>query len=357
MSKKVLIVHPGPEFSVADVLRGWEGALRELGCEVGTYNSNDRLTFYLKALIDTGTRDEDGLPVVRQAMSTEEAFTAAMQGLTHACYTFWPDVVLFISGFFLQAGMLEVLRTRRHKLVMFHTESPYQETEQLTRAPFVDLNVLNDPTNLGAYKQLGPALYLPHAYDPAVHFPRSPGTARDPELASDLAFIGTGFKSRVEFLEKMDLSGVDFLLGGSSWIHQTTEDSPLRKFLDTDGDPDDCVLNTDAANLYRNAKLGINVYRRESEEEHAGEGWAMGPREVEMAACGLPYLRDPRGENEQVLPMLPAFEGPEHASDVLRWWLSHDAERERAGRLALDAVRDRTFASHARVLLREIDKL
>lgn len=354
---RVLIVHPGlgPEFSVADVLRGWQGALGGLGCEVGTFNTNDRLTFYLKALIDTGVKDEDGLPIVRQAMATDEAFIAAMQGLTHACYTFWPDVVLFISGFFLQAGMLDVLGRRGHKLVMFHTESPYQEGEQLTRAAFMDLNVLNDPTNLGAYKALGPALYLPHAYDPAIHFPRS--GPRDPELASDLAFIGTGFKSRVEFLEKMDFGGVDFVLGGSSWVHQTTEGSPLRKYLDQDGDPDDCVLNTDAAGLYRNAKLGINVYRRESEEEHAGEGWAMGPREVEMAACGLPYLRDPRGENEEVLPMLPAFDGPEEASRLLRWWLAHDAERERAGSLALDAVRDRTFSNHARKLLQEIEKL
>ena len=40
---RVLIVHPGPDFSVHDVYSGWHEALTSLGCEVGVYNTNDRL--------------------------------------------------------------------------------------------------------------------------------------------------------------------------------------------------------------------------------------------------------------------------------------------------------------------------
>lgn len=122
---RILIVHPGPDFSVGDVYRGWAEALRELGCEVALYNTGDRLLFYSKALIDTEKTDETGHPIVRQAMTQAEAVKAAMQGLSHACYTFWPAVVLFVSGFFVEAGTFALMRQRRHKIVLLHTESPY----------------------------------------------------------------------------------------------------------------------------------------------------------------------------------------------------------------------------------------
>ena len=83
----------------------------------------------------------------------------------------------------------------------------------------------------------------------------------------------------------------------------------------------------------------------------------MGPREIEMAATELFYLRDPRPEGNQVLPMLPTFDGPGDASEKLRWWLAHDAEREKMARQARAAVADRTFTSNARRLLQLLDHL
>lgn len=349
---RVLVVHPGPDFSVADVHRGWVDALRELGCEVGVYNTNDRLMFYCKALIDTGERDETGHAIVRQAMTEMEAIIASMQGLTHACYTFWPDVILFVSAFFIQAGTFQLLRQRNHKLVLLHTESPYQDEEQLTRAQFADLNLLNDPSNLQRYEEYGPALYMPHAYRSDVHYPRSGPV--NPKLAADLTFVGTAFKSRIEFFEAMDFGNLDVLIGGGDWNEYLDKDSPLRKYLDQE---QSCVDNTETAELYRHAKSGINVYRRESEDAHTGEGWAMGPREVEMAASGLFFLRDPRPEGDQVLSMLPTFATPEDASEQLHWWLAHDAEREERAREARAAIIDRTFLSNARHLLRVLDEL
>jgi hypothetical protein len=93
---------------------------------------NDRLIFYSKALLpaidpETGeeAKDEFGLPIVKQALSQEAAFTMAMQGLSHALYTFWPSVVIFVSGFFATAGLFEVIHKRNHKIVLLATESPY----------------------------------------------------------------------------------------------------------------------------------------------------------------------------------------------------------------------------------------
>jgi hypothetical protein len=193
---------------------------------------------------------------------------------------------------------------------------------------------------------------MPHAYRPEIHHPRRGPV--NPELAADLTFIGTAFKSRIEFFERMDFTGVDFLLGGSYWDEDLDKDSPLRKYLSQEAA---CVDNTETAELYRHAKCGINFYRRESEDDHTGEGWAMGPREIEMAASELFFLRDPRPETDEVLPMLPSFAGPEDAAEQLRWWLAHDSERESAAKAARAAIAGRTFAGNARKLLRALEEL
>lgn len=354
------MVHPGPDFSVHDLFTGWYEAFRELGVEVAPYALNDRLVFFSRALMPEiadgkDAHDEFGLPIVKQAMTQDQAFSAAMEGLSHALLTFWPDVVMFVSGFFTTAGVFALLRMRNFKIVILHSESPYQDDAQLMRAEMADLNLLNDPANLDKFDALGvPAVYMPHAYRPAVHYPRRGPVS--PELAADLTFIGTAFKSRIEFFSRLDLTGIDVLLGGNEW-GKLSEDHPLAKFVGTGvGTEADCVDNPQAAELYRHAKLGINFYRRESEPEHEHDiAVAMGPREVEMAACGLFFLRDPRAEGDGVLASLPTFATPEDASEQIRWWLCHDRERKKAASLAREAIADRTFANNAKRLLKLLE--
>jgi hypothetical protein len=187
---------------------------------------------------------------------------------------------------------------------------------------------------------------MPHAYREKVHYP-APGAQK----LWDLAFIGTGFPSRIRFFEQMDLAGLDVRLGGP-WMG-LPEDSPLRDWTDTD--PEGCIDNAEAAEVYRQARAGINFYRREAEDAHAGEGWACGPREIEMAACGLFFLRDPRPEGDALVPMLPTFGGPGDAGEKLRWWLRHDGRRGEAAAKARAAIEGRTFENHARKLLAMLD--
>ena len=150
----------------------------------------------------------------------------------------------------------------------------------------------------------------------------------------------------------MDLAGLAVRLSGL-WM-DLPEDSPLRDW--TALESDDCIDNPETAAIYRRARTGINVYRTEAEDTHAGEGWACGPREIEMAACGLWFARDSRPESDELFPMLPAFTGPAEASDLIRWALAHPAERAAAAAKARAAVGDRTFTEHARTLLRLLDR-
>jgi hypothetical protein len=224
------------------------------------------------------------------------------------------------------------------------------------RGQMADLNLLNDPLNLDMYHREGlQAIYQPHCYRPNVHHPRT--EARKPELESDFAFIGTAFKSRIKFFEALNLDGIDTILAGNDW-GKLPETSPVAKYVATGvGTDADCVHNTEAVELYQHSKMGINVYRIEGEDTHANDpAIAMGPREVEQAAVGLPFLRDKRPEGDEVLSMLPTFDGPGDASEKLRYWLSHDRERGRAASLAREAIADRTFVNSARRLLTMLEK-
>ena len=343
-----LLIHPGPSWSVADVFNGWSEALTGLGEQVEEYELDARLRFYNGCIAETGERLECGCPGVRKFLDREQAIQLAVDGILGAAYRWWPDVILCVSAFFTPPWLLDVLRARGHKIVMAMSESPYQDDFQLKMAEHADLTLLNDPVNLDAYRKIGPAEYMPHAYRPKIHYPAAPGST--PEY--DFTFVGTGFPSRARFFSEMDLAGLNVRLSGL-WM-DLPEDSPMRDWTATESD--DCIDNDETAEIYRRAKTGINVYRQEAEDTHAGEGYACGPREIEQAACGLWFARDSRPESDELFPMLPSYSSPAEASEQIRWALAHPDQRAEAAAGARAAIEGRTFTEHAKQLLRLLDR-
>jgi spore maturation protein CgeB len=333
---------------VADVYNGWVEALRGLGEDVYTYQLDQRLQVFDAAHIPVSPVGKDGHATVRKAVSREQAVIMAAEGILAGAFQAWPHVVLLISAFFIPPVYLDMFRGRGMKVILLHTESPYQDDEQLARAAHADINLVNDPANLGRYREIGTAEYVPHAYRPAVHYPAPAGALKP----WDLSFVGTGFPSRVRFFEAMNLEGLQVQLAGP-WM-DLQEDSPLRDWTMTDDEA--CVDNDQTAAIYRQSKCGINFYRREGEVAHAGKGVAMGPREVELAACGTWFPRDPRPEGDEVLHMLPTFGSPAEAGDLIRWAVTHPDAREKAAAQAREAIADRTFSANATRLLKLLER-
>lgn len=331
------MVEPGPSFSVADVHRGWRTAL-ERDHAVVNYNLGDRLTFYASAHVEG-----DGGEWVR-AVDSDTAKRLAMQGVEAAAMRYWPKLIVFTSAFYITTEVLDMFRSRGMKVVILHTESPYEDDRQLVLAPHADLNVLNDPTNLDTFTMVSNAVYLPHSYDPAIHTP-GPAAA---DLKCDVVFVGTGYPSRIEFLEAVDWSGLDVLLAGN-W-QALADDSPLAPFVLHDREA--CWANEEAVDLYRSAKMTFNLYRAEANMPSLADGWAMGPREVETAAIGCFCLRQSRGESDQVLGMLPSFSTPAELGDLCRMWAARDDDRTELARQARAAVADWTFDARAAEMLR-----
>lgn len=324
---------------MADVHDGWVKGLRANGVQVASFKMNDRLSFFSNAQI---TRK--GL--LQPAFDEHESVIAAAEGIKAVCWDWRPDVLMVFSGFFVPHSILEAVRTKGVTTVLMATECPYEDDTQLQKAPWYGHVVVNDPTNIDQYlKANRQTVYIPHAYDPDLH---QPGKA-DPDLACDFAFVGTGYPSRRVFFEQVDWSGLDVKFAGH-WAD--IRHSPLLPFLQHS--MDECCPNGEAVRLYQSAKLSANLYRREANKRELADGWAMGPREVELAACGTFFLRDPRGEGDELFPMLPTFTSPAELGDLARWWAVHDMERVEAAAMAREAVADRTFQNHARLLLERL---
>lgn len=337
-----LACQPGPNFSVQDVHAGWVEALGNAGEKVLDYPLGNWLTFFGEALLQRSQHE------FFRAMTDVQAIEAAADRLAAALWKTRPDVLLLTSGFFLPPPLLDTARRDGVKIVTICTEQPYELSRELEMAAHSDIALLTDPTTIEKFRDVCTTVHQPHCYRPSLH---SPGPAR-PELAADLAFVGTGYQSRIEFLEAMDLDGLDVLLAGN-WA-QLAEDSTLRRHVA--GGLEDCLDNARTVDVYRSARVGLNLYRREAENDELSQGWAVGPREIEMAAIGSFFLRDPRPEGDQLFPSLPTFLDAGEASDLVRFYLGHPSEREAAAAKAREAIADRTFDNAAARLLRLIEK-
>lgn len=336
---RIITNHPGPNWSVADVHRGWTRGLRAAGAEVIDYAFHDRLWFFQNARIE-----RDGELV--HAAPFDLAARLALEGLGSLIWETQPDAVMFVSGFWISPAVFDGIRARGTRVILLCTESPYQDDEQLELAAHADLVILNDPVNLERFRAVcDQTIYVPHSYDPEIHYP-GPSDHR-----SDFCIVGTGYPSRVQYLEQMNLGRYDTALLGNWTAAEGTSLEPLVRQTTLD----ECIDNTAAADWYRGTRASLNLYRREHANPDHADGWAMGPREVELAACGTFYLTETRPENRAVLPMVPTVSGPAEAAELLSWHLAHDDVRRRIADAARSAVAEWTFENRARQVLRAIN--
>lgn len=330
---RILTVEPGPAFSVADVHRGWFKAFQRTGNTVRNFNLADRINFCENAIRGKVPEVEKGHMAAR--MVAEQ--------LRATCFDFWPDLVVIFSAFLVPPETFDVIRSRGIRIAVVLTESPYEDPSQIPIAARSDLAFINDPTNLERFRETQPnTWYCPQAYDPEIHYRRP----MNDTLRSDFAWVGTAFPSRIAFFEQVEWEGIDVALAGN-W-QELAPHSPLQKYLVHD--QADCFPNDSAADLYSSTNASVNLYRKEAAVGF-NAGWAMGPREIELAATGTFFLREPRPESDMVLSMLPTFDSVEEFGEKLRWWLAHPTQREQAAIDARTAVADRTFDNNVRQML------
>lgn len=341
---RILLAYPGHLFSTYDVAKGYERALTRLGHEVRVFDYHMRLWFYGEALAHAAEIN----PGFKRRPS--DTLIMASEAIILEAVEFVPEIVVMVHGMSLHRRAYDLLHRLRLPVVQLLTESPYLDESQAmvaSKAHLVGL-LTNDLASEDALKEATglPVRYLPHSYDKERHRPRPVASSY---FRHDVFFHGTLWPERQRaFLPLSALQGVDMQLGG---------------IMPKDGvaDLDDIMPNDELATHYAGSKICLNHHRTiisgqpdEDAERHIPCNYAqsLGPRAYEIAACGAFQLSDDRPELHAVFNgSVPVYEDGDHLLELVRYYLAHDAERERLAAAAHEAVQGCSFDDRARDIL------
>jgi len=314
---RVLLCMPPATFSVAEMARGYRDALRRAGHDVAEYVMADRIAYHRRA--STGQNDR-------------LAWRNASETILQAAIYHRADLVLFVCPLSFHPIALELLEWGGFTIAALHTESPYQDQEQIAWNRHA--KHLHVCTHERVSAERYGWTYLPHAFDPAVHQPVAP----DPAEATDVLFVGTGFTERIALLEAIDWTGINLRLQGGVW--ELAEDSPLRPFY-----RDGFLTNTELPRLYASAKVCINPHR------YHADAVSLNPRAYELAACGVFQITDGRNDGSLFSRLMVRYGSAEDLGRKIRHYLDHPEERQQHAEVLQQAVQAETFDARVGTLM------
>jgi hypothetical protein len=349
---RLLVVHPGADWSVSDVFDGYAPAFRALGHTVGQFNLHIRVGRAMEWL--DWNWEKAGEPVDDRPNAADALYLAGADMLA-AAVRGDVDWVIIFSGMYVHPDVLVMLRRAGKQIALILTESPYEDDAHAKILPLATVAWTNERTSVDVLREINPnVLYLPTSYDPARHFPLDATLADADVAAHDVVFVGTGFQERLDALAAVDWDGLGIDLGLYGTYELLPADSPLHRYIR--GGP---VANVTTAALYRRAKIGLNLYRRSMaygvDEPRIDTAESLNPRAIELAACGVFTISDHRAESQEVFgDLIPTFTDPSELGPLLRRWLDDDAGRAAIAAQLPERVARWTFlqrAEHVAALL------
>lgn len=352
---RVLVVHPGASWSTADVEAGLTYGLKQHGVEVIPYRLDERLdkagseVFYRWRQQRRGRPDlpkPDGSMVVYQA--SEPALAMALRHQV--------DAVVVVCGMFFHRDVIVMLKRAGVPVTVLFTESPYDAEKELGMASIVDGCWTNERSVLDDFRKVNKrAGYLPHGWHPERHIPSA--AIDDDAPAHDVVFVGSGFPERITWFNAIDWTGIDLGLYGT-WKGLGLKRQVAKCIKGAQ------VNNTYASSLYRRAKVGLNLYRRskgfglDRSNPRISHAESLSPRAYELAACGAFHLSDYRTEvPEQFGSLVPTFQTPQEAEQLIRQWLRDDEQRARVAEALPASVAEASWVDRARVVIGDLQAL
>jgi spore maturation protein CgeB len=346
---RVLLVGAGASYSIKDVESGYYHALQAAGVDLKVYALDRRIVIAQRWLM--GLWRERGKPPDAPPTWPDAIYRAGIEALEMAL-RFDVDWVLAISGMYLHPDVLVMMRRAGLRAAVILTESPYDDEQQARVAALADVCWTTERSSVPFLREANPAtFYLRHAYDPERHTPRGEAQADVP--SHDVVFVGTGFQERIDLLSGVDWRGIDLGLYGE-W-NLLSSRHRLRQYL-RGGTLD----NARTAALYRQAKIGLNLYRtskgygRTAERiEHAE---SMNPRAYELAACGVFQISNYRAEVMETFDWsVPTFGTALELQRRIRYFFARPHERLHKAQSSRQRIEPHTFAARAAELLADFE--
>ena len=319
---RLLFVWTSAEFATWDVARGYHRALTRRGLNIRDYKLSTRMRYHGRAL---GPKADD-----LDLLSRVASENVLIEAMRHRA-----DWVFIVSGMALHPDAIWYLRRVGVATVVLFTESPYDDVAQ---REFHDVYPEMRCFTTERTSAVNGWRYLPHAYDPDVHYPRTNGGK-----TSDVLLLGTLWQTRIRLLERVDWSGITPRFIGTWVAPPTPDESSVGAYYE-----EGCVDNTHAPEYYASALICLNPFRAHPTAE------SLNPRAYELAACKAFQLADRRAEFDEVFGVGVVAEfGDDDPTleDSIRYWLDHAAERRDRCEVAYRAVQPHTFDARADTLL------
>ena len=293
---RVVLWWPGVDTSVNDVARGIGAGLVANGVEVVPFFTAVHLEAAHGVLMAAWRRaKKNGADTPKP--TPVDLYYYANYGVLERVARYQPDWVVMVSGFMQHWNYIPYLQRMGARVAFVCTESPYDLASEVLIGQLADHVFTNERSITRVFEGLKPGrvTYLPHAWHPELHRPTGPAPEGTP--AHDVVFVGTGFDERVDWLDAMDWTGLDFGLYGT-WPTRMRR-LPVYSHWKGGNQP-----NAHVAALYRAAAVGLNLHRtsvrwgRKQGQVRYAE--SLNPRAYELAACGTFYVSDWRAEVDDV---------------------------------------------------------
>lgn len=142
--------------------------------------------------------------------------------VVECCAGFRPDLVWFDKPLFIRPDTLRLVRQGGARLIHYTSDNPFARVGPLgswrllrQSLGLYDLTLAARPCNLDDYARAGAGLLaeMPVAFDPFHDYP----APRDCAAAVPLAFIGSPYDRRPQFLRRLAAEGVPVLVAGPGW--------------------------------------------------------------------------------------------------------------------------------------------
>ena len=238
--------------------------------------------------------------------------------------SFQPDLLFVIKGCYVQRYLLEEIRSRgRTLLVNYATDNPFNprgSTDQVVRAiDLYDLYVTPTRALAPRLKAAGArrVLWVPFGYEPSLHFPERPLDGKERmRWAGDVVFAGLCDEDRAPFLTALArLQEFDVRLFGEYWNRVPALRNIGRGL----------IFGRDYRLAQGSSRIALNFIRRANWDGHT-------MRTFEIPACGGFLLTQRTSEQLEFFEEgkeMACFSSPEEMVEKVRYYLSHEEERQR----------------------------
>lgn len=339
--RRVLLVGNGEFYHIGAFFRR---ALENLGYECCFIDEVD----YFKALERSLLQKVVSRLIGRRPLT----YWSFNRALLEAAASFRPHVVLVTKGSYVRPEVLAQIKSESQTfLVNYATDNPFNpasSTRDVVAAiPLYDLYVTTKRAIIPDLRRAGAryVVWIPFGYEPTIHFlelPKSPEEAE--RWASDVVFIGGCDRDRAPFFTTLTkLSDVRVCLYGGYWDRYPE----LRRFWHG------FALGRDYRLALGGSKIAPCLVRRDNRDGHV-------MRTFEIPACGAFLLAERTEEHLELFQEgkeIACFSSPEELADKVRYYLSHDEERQRIAEAGYKKVTrgQHTYQDRLEQILQAVD--